>query len=595
MKTKENILLKALKPFLRRGWGGLKSPLWGVGGLLLLLLFSCSSDDDLGQNPTPTGGNSDIRFEIGIIPQTDSKLKIATDALFKSVFENGDEIGVFAVKHGEALASANNPIHNVKLKYNGGTWSGDIFWPNVTGQNYDFYAYYPYIDNANLDPTAITFNVKADQSTAANYSLSDLMTSKDNNSGSGYTKGETVNLSFTHMLAMVQMTLDNETGAIDPNEELTVKLRNVKTGSTLNLGTEAVTASGEAAEIKMYNIEGYTYRALIPVQTIAEGLSICRITNGGLLMESPRLTSELAVTKNKAELFTQKMPTYIHKGAIIPAGKFIMGSPATEPNRSSNETQHDVTLTKAYTMGKYQVTNAQFAAFLNEKGIGQNGRFTTTSDGEQTLIKDSNGSYNWGLNWNSADSKWVPVSGYESHPVIYVTWYGADEYARWIGGRLPTEAEWENACRGDYPNKATETNTLPFGIGDGKKLTYQMANFWWQYSYDLDQNGQYQDNENNYPNSTQAVGSYPNYANSYGLYDMHGNVYEWCQDKWDGWSDYDYDSGAVTDPLGTSGTYRVLRGGHWYGNARLCRSAYRSGANPADASSNIGFRVVFVP
>jgi len=580
MKTKRELLGRTLS----------KSPLWGLGGLLLLLLFGCSSDDDLGQNPTPTGVKGDIRFEIGIAPQT----KVATGADFKSVFESGDEIGVFAVKHGDPLIAAHNPIHNVKLIYKDNKWTGDAYWAN-NGDKYDFYAYYPYIDNASLDPTAITFNVKADQSTAANYSLSDLMTSKDNNFGSGYTKGETVNLTFTHSLAMLQVTLDNETGAIDPNEELIVKLRNVKTSSILNLGTEAVTASGETAEIKMYNIEGYTYRALIPVQTIAEGLSICRITNGGLMMESPQLTSELAMTKNNAELFTQKMPRYIHT-VSIPAGKFMMGSPATEYNRRDNETQHEVTLTKPYSMGKYEVTNAQFAIFINEKGIGQNGKWSGGNYPNQTLIKDSSGNYNWGLNWNSTESKWVPVSGKENHPVIDVTWYGADEYARWIGGRLPTEAEWEYACRGDYPNKATEANTLPFGIRDGRKLTYEMANFWWQNSYDLDRDGQYKDNEHTHPSSTQAVGSYSSYANSYGLYDMHGNVCEWCKD----WYDDNYGStnasDPVTDPTGpNTGIKRVFRGGYWFDPARMCRSAYRNSTYPNSGYSDYGFRVVFVP
>ncbi|GHT71942.1 hypothetical protein AGMMS50239_41260 [Bacteroidia bacterium] len=207
------------------------------------------------------------------------------------------------------------------------------------------------------------------------------------------------------------------------------------------------------------------------------------------------------------------------------------------------------------------------------------------------MVSASSGSSNWGLNWDNGNNKWVPVSGY-NHPVIYVTWYGADEYARWVGGSLPTEAQWEYACRGDYPDKATEVNTLPFGIGTGRKLTGDMANFYAMYPYDLDKSGNYNDATQNSLNKwrTTAVGAYP-YANNYGLYDMHGNVFEWCSD-WYG----NYDSGSVSDPKGSaSGSRRVLRGGFWDDGAQLCRSAYRRRDSPDYASSNIGFRVVFVP
>jgi formylglycine-generating enzyme required for sulfatase activity len=108
----------------------------------------------------------------------------------------------------------------------------------------------------------------------------------------------------------------------------------------------------------------------------------------------------------------------------------------------------------------------------------------------------------------------------------------------------------------------------------------------------LNNSGSYNDGTQSglYKGKTTAVGSYP-YANNYGLYDMHGNVFEWCSD-WYG----DYDSSA-TDPKGSAqGSLRVLRGGYWYGNALLCRSAYRYRDNPGNAGNNFfGFRVVFVP
>ncbi|GHU79439.1 hypothetical protein FACS1894145_3590 [Bacteroidia bacterium] len=283
--------------------------------------------------------------------------------------------------------------------------------------------------------------------------------------------------------------------------------------------------------------------------------------------------------------------------AFITKGTFMMGSPTSEPNRSSNETQHEVTLTKDFYMSRYQVTNAQYAAFLNANNIGSNGLWASGSYPAEILIEtSSSGRYNWGLNWDGSNSKWVPASGYDNYPVIFVTWYGADEYARWVGGSLPTEAQWEYACRGDYPDKATEVNTLPFGIGTGRKLTGDMANFDATYPYDLDNghSGTYSDPSQRGLNKgkTTAVGSYPD-ANNYGLYDMHGNVREWCLDQWNG-SD-NYSTLSATDPVCTSGSNRVLRGGGWYGPALRCRSAYRDTVTPDFADYFIGFRVVFVP
>ncbi|GHU66981.1 hypothetical protein FACS189413_00930 [Bacteroidia bacterium] len=283
--------------------------------------------------------------------------------------------------------------------------------------------------------------------------------------------------------------------------------------------------------------------------------------------------------------------------AFIPKGTFMMGSPASEPNRNINETQHQVTLTKDFYMSKYPVTNAQYAAFLNANTIGSNGLWASGSYPSQRLVSES--SSDWGLNWDGVNSKWVPASGYDNHPVIYVTWYGADEYARWAGGSLPTEAQWEYACRGDYQNKATEVNTLPFGIGTGRKLTGDMANFYATYPYDLDNghSGNYNDPSQSglYKDATTAVGSYPD-ANNYGLYDMHGNVFEWCEDSWDG---SEYGTGAVTDPVspnpGSVRVLRVIRGGGWYFFAQDCRSAYRNGDDPDRAYDVLGFRVVFVP
>ena len=232
---------------------------------------------------------------------------------------------------------------------------------------------------------------------------------------------------------------------------------------------------------------------------------------------------------------------------FIKAGTFMMGE---------GTTQHQVTLTKDFYMGKYEVTNAQFAEFLNSRSIGSDGKYITADYDSQVLIY----TYSWGVKYS--DNKWVSQSGYENYPVVYVTWYGANEYAKWIGGALPTEAQWEYACR------AGSTTTYSFGE-------------------DSDNIGDYAWYSGNSDSKTHPVGQ--KQPNAWGLYDMHGNVLEWCADWYDTLS-----SSAVTDPTGPdSGFYRIMRGGSWHDPESICRSAIRQNIVPGSENHYRGFRVCF--
>jgi formylglycine-generating enzyme required for sulfatase activity len=253
---------------------------------------------------------------------------------------------------------------------------------------------------------------------------------------------------------------------------------------------------------------------------------------------------------------------------LIPAGTFNMGSPSTEPDRYSNEVRHQVTLS-AFRMSKYEITNAQYAAFLNAKGIGSNGIYAAGAYPTQALIYQNT---SWGLTWTG--TQWQPVSGKDNFPIVNVTWYGAAEFATYAGGRLPTEAEWEYACRGG--------TSTPFNTGNC--LYYSQANYWWQYP---------STGCNNvitiYPNQSQEVNSYG--PNAFGLFNMHGNVLEWCSD-WYG----AYSTAAQTNPTGpASGAARILRGGSWNGYARSCRSPTRGTDGPGRNVNDTGFRLAFAP
>ena len=278
---------------------------------------------------------------------------------------------------------------------------------------------------------------------------------------------------------------------------------------------------------------------------------------------------------SSCEKYTVPDPARTITTSAIPAGTFTMGSPASEVSRSGDETQHDVTLT-AFRMSKYEITNTQYAAFLNAKSIGSNGIWATPPVyNTQTLIYANNGWAYWGLNYNG--TQWVPATGYENAPVINVTWYGATEYATYIGGTLPTEAQWEYACRAG--------TTTPFNTGNF--LTNLQANcIYWASPYN---GGTNTVTTVIYPVKTQTVGAYA--ANAYGLFDMHGNVCEWCSD-WYG----TYPTTDQTNPTGAAtGSARVLRGGSWSTNPQFCRSASRGRNYPFFTNNSIGFRVVFVP
>ena len=230
---------------------------------------------------------------------------------------------------------------------------------------------------------------------------------------------------------------------------------------------------------------------------------------------------------------------------------------------SDEKPLHTVTIS-SFRMSKYEITNAQYVQFLNAKGVNRNGSFNGVqyidiNDSDIMIIHDGT---QFVVRSNSQD-----LSNY---PVIEVTWNGANAYAEWLGGRLPTEAEWEFASRGgisssDYQFSGSNT----------------VGNIAW---YSINSNNSGQSSYNSI--RTHLVGTKA--ANELGFHDMSGNVWEWCQD-WYG----PYSSSSQTNPTGpSSGRDRVTRGGSWDDEARNNRLSFRNLLDHTSSDKNLGFRII---
>ena len=225
----------------------------------------------------------------------------------------------------------------------------------------------------------------------------------------------------------------------------------------------------------------------------------------------------------------------------IPPGSFMMGSPLDEPERTKEETQHKVTLTRGFYIQTTEVTQDQW-----QKVMGTDVRRQRDKAGRSWQLRGEGPGF----------------------PMYYVSWNDARDFAGKINRMedtdkygLPFEAQWEYACRAG--------TRKPYSSGRSEIVLGEYAWF-----------------------STNAGMSARRVAkkkpNAWGLHDMHGNVWEWCED-WYG----EYPTDTIADPAGpSSGTFRVLRGGSWSSHSSLCRSAFRDKNVPDEANFNFGFRLV---
>jgi formylglycine-generating enzyme required for sulfatase activity len=252
----------------------------------------------------------------------------------------------------------------------------------------------------------------------------------------------------------------------------------------------------------------------------------------------------------------------------IEPGQFLMGSSKNEKGRS-DERQHQVTLSDGFWLGTYELTVAEWSKFSEASGYKSEGEL---SGGISVFTRGK-----WML---KPEAIWS-APGFaqtDQHPVVGVSWNDAMEFGRWLTAReeavgrlpanyeytLPTEAQWEYACRagstGRYHVEGNLTSKeiwYRYGNGGGKIMSKDLSN---------------------------PVGLLK--CNAWGLYDMHGNVFEWCRD----WYSENLDD--AVDPTGPDmGEFRVCRGGSWFSNAASVRSSFRGRDKPNRRGSNLGLRL----
>ena len=262
----------------------------------------------------------------------------------------------------------------------------------------------------------------------------------------------------------------------------------------------------------------------------------------------------------------------------VPAGEYLMGSPPTEKGRRNDEPRRRVTLTRAFEIGQFEVTRGQFRTFVEatkyksdvERGIRGGYGF----DAETSKLAGPDKKYAWHFTG-------FPQS--DEHPVVNVTWNDALAFCLWLSKkenrvyRLPTEAEWEYACRGG--------SKTAFCNGDDLEKVIEVGNI-----VDQDAKAKFADRIAVAGRDgfvfTAPVGQFK--ANGFGLHDMHGNVWEWTAD-WFG----PPPTADQTDPRGPeTGKDKVIRGGDWYHDWSFARSAQRFPIHPTLYRRHAGFRVV---
>lgn len=567
-----------------------------------LFLGSCSSEPD---GVPPIDGDPIVAaFNAGIAAP-------ATRASGTS-WELNDEIGIFMLKSGGSLTVGSDvlavnkqyyiteitqPIEDAKDNLKPKTEAETIYLQ--PGVPFDFIAYYPWQATANLSG-GVNFPISlANQmSGSASHDLLYTTTSRTN------VKSNAISMVFSHKLANITIQVErakgvNATAYVNKQAVLsgmpTVASFNLADGTTFSgVGTVADITSSRADD------NGNLYEVIVIPQAAGaypnrmitfSGLGKdyrWSIPNGFAFESGKRYTYRFTITDSGLEQDGDVIIeawTEIDLGSTgswgsgiadildietvdIQPGTFMMGQ-ADIPIASP---VHQVTLTKGFKMSKYEITNAQYCEFLNILGVeGIECKVDATLfsfydvDGNEWVRSTNGTTADWGLHWDG--KKWTPAPGRDEHPITHVSWYGAVAFCDFVKGSLPTEAQWEYACR------AGTTTIYYFGDSDTNLEDYG----WYQV---------------NAPNGPKTIGQ--KIPNPWGLYDIIGNVWEWCVDLYN--PNY-YGSAPVTDPVNLDNPdvtiSRSLRGGRHGNGSVALRSAGRDKNVPASIHVGIGIRPIF--
>ena len=535
--------------------------------LVGVLLTACQNDNDFLGNEVKITSGSDTRAS-------------------GTAWQKRDSIGIFMVKNEDQSVLSKN-IEHKNVSEDGAI---AVFEPaNINEKLYypgnaavDLLGYYPY-------QKGITgYNYKLDVRDQTNLPAIDLITARKNNIRRTNSMQD---LKFGHALSKIKLTIKAGIGMTYQDvADAKVSIAGVCTKADYDLSNGGVKALEigkvdvpqsncivEAILVPQTDISGFlfmidvytrTFTVAVPnsIKAFEGGMEYCytiTLNRTGLVT----ITST-SIGEWKIGTVNYDLPVDISKVYIPSVESFWMGSPSNESDRQNTETRHQVKLTKGFYMSQYEITTAQYADFLNHMAGYISGDFVQIKKADETVVNVCSSLYP-NLIPTFSNGTWSGTN----KPMSCVTWYGAKAFAEWFGGDLPTEAQWEYACRaGRYtPWSFDSTITNLDGV-----CVYRDSQF------------------------TQLTEVGTRRPNDWWLYDMHGNVPEWCLDYWDGVTPYG--DQPVEDPKGLdSGTKRVLRGGGFYDTAALCRSASRSSELPnetqirrgMDPVQGFGFRIVW--
>lgn len=567
--------------------------------VILLILVSCTRASIFSDTP-------DLRTAVSFLPKIGNEKTRANG----NEWGQGDAIGIFMLQKGKELQGeyildeADNRHYitassgeSVTLQPIG---EDHLMYYPIDGASVDFIAYHPYRISSQLNE--YNYSVRVDDQ--SDFSSIDLLYS----TGSGSKHSRVVALNFVHQLSKIRIVVRKgaEMSQFDLSDaEVIISGMPVSANFALSNSTFNYVGTSGVAEIGDINMQavvgGITYEAIVLPQSARmfkdRKIAFSLPKNNGAILpyaydwvipDGTEYRSGKEYTYNFTlrasgvdfggvtitDWDDMSMEATAVEMASIAGGTFDMGSSdgtglglnsnISEPERNSDEVLHEVKLSN-FQISRYPITNAQYVAFLNAIQMPSNGVW----EGKQlialphqelicTQTSDVGVKYIWRVD---------PLK--QDYPVNAVSWYGAEAFAIWYGGSLPTEAQWEYACRA--------TTQTAYSFGDGKDRLKRYA--WYE--------------ENNNMQEGNSIGIKEigqKYQNSFTLHDMHGNVYEWCADWY-----ANYATSVQNDPLvgdETSGK-KVLRGGAYDSSAAACRSAARHSSAPEEMEPRFGFRIVF--